>query len=328
MVLPAGIAQQLAGASIQQITLTFQPWSGAGNAGSANLLLGYANFSTLPGTWAGTGITQIANTTVSTDSSEEITLDLTATGLGSALMSGSATALTIGPGTAPGAAAYDGPNANMYDLSLVGAGGVYAGQITDPTLTVSYTNGAAVSGGNGGPGYIAVTYVNPEGSPVASMQPQAVTDDTGNQHAAAYTGQISAYDPTVTAPGNYKPESWKILAAPSGITGTLRYKLLSEINMVFIDVNCVIQSASSSSGTAFTYAAALQPQYWPSVVSSNGNLREFPLSTNGAWASVSNGSPRLQVTSTGAVTIAAPQYTTATGGNAVRITGTIMYPTD
>jgi hypothetical protein len=154
------------------------------------VLLQYAAFTTLGSTYNGGGVTTIHTYTVGENQAH--TTILTSYNLPAALKSGAAKSLVIGPGPA-------------YDLSyygyFVGAGG----GVNAPLLAITgHTGAAQVQAGAGSDGEVRITYVT-NTTVVASVQPVAVTDDTGNQMPAGFMGATSAAQP---ASNPTVPETW------------------------------------------------------------------------------------------------------------------------
>jgi hypothetical protein len=122
---------------------------------------------------------------------------------------------------------------------------------------------------------------------------------------------------TACEPGtSVTPEVWHTVSNPTGVTGTIRVKILTEANAALLQVNCSITSTLAS---ASNYAAGSVPSsaYYPA-----SNLQQ-PLSVSQPIAA-SQASPRVGLTTAGAVTLAMPAFVTA--GNACTVEGTWMYP--
>ena len=232
MMLPAGIFNTLGGASIQSITLTLQV-EGGGQNGTGTLLIGVASASgsTIPASFDGTGTISLLAVPVDTSQPNVVSIDLSSTNLSAYLTSPGAYMLVLGEGLNPTYSSYTQPTAPAYNVQVVGAGGVASGFSQDPTLTVTYTSSAVNSSGPGLPGYIAITYVTTSGTPVASVQPSSYTDDEGNQFASGFTGPITAFDPTITTPGNYVAEGWKTLGTITPNLTNARFRMLPDGNV-------------------------------------------------------------------------------------------------
>ena len=82
----------------------------------------------------------------------------------------------------------------------------FHGADPDPTISAAleiyYTAAGAslVSAGNGSDGYIVIRYINPQGTPVATVLPQTTTDASGNTHGPGFTATPANYN--VWQPGS------------------------------------------------------------------------------------------------------------------------------
>jgi hypothetical protein len=219
LLLPPGLATTLTGKTIVDCYLTVY------NANPTNTIdpileVNYSADASLPtlyeNTAAYSSITQLAPYVLqsSTDAQQ---ISLMNTALPVALQNGTATAIVIGPGgtaaTPPNAQldAYNAPAANYFYTSIYGPGATDSfGNSLEPVLTVIYTTGTPFRGQTAGGGYIAITAINNEAIPVATVEPFAVTDAEGNQLGAGFTGQIQAFNPMTAnqTPGAFKPEIW------------------------------------------------------------------------------------------------------------------------
>lgn len=116
------------------------------------------------------------------------------------------------------------------------------------TLLIGYTSGAAAfrSGGRGAPGYIVVSYITPEGVPVSTVLPDAVTDAGGNAVGAGFTADATGYN--VWQPGS-SPKTLETAHnvtlingwANSGANPVLQYRLLPG---GFVHLTGVVSAAS------------------------------------------------------------------------------------
>jgi hypothetical protein len=91
-----------------------------------------------------------------------VTADLTESQLGLYIQGGVATALVLGPGPAPGFAAYNQSTASGFFTAIHGPGAAdSAGNSLAPYLTITYAQASTVQQGSpGGAGAIYVTYLN------------------------------------------------------------------------------------------------------------------------------------------------------------------------
>jgi hypothetical protein len=171
----------LSGKTIDQVSIRLE-WTHTWYNNGAYVILGYTNRSSLPSSWNAGGITGI-KTWWQGNVGGTVTTDLTGQGLGSALQSGAAQSVSLGPGSSF--------NLNNYG-SAYGAGGDN-GQ--NPLITVNWHTGAApVQAGGGADGKVVITYFT-AGVLLAALQPAAGTDTAGNAFAAGYTGPVTAVQP-------------------------------------------------------------------------------------------------------------------------------------
>lgn len=280
---------------------------------AATLILGYATDTTLPTTFTSSTVVNIAYLGVPPSSNGTVvTWDLSNTGLGTALQSGNAGCLVIGPGNAPGAADYTGNTAAQYSVALIGAGGVQAGYLQDLTLTVTYSATTGKAGGDGAPGKILITFINPQGTPVASLQPAAITDGSGNTYAGGYNGNSVAFQPgsnpatpevqhTVggaSGLGTTLATGWSVASAPF----PLRFKLMPD-NTVLVTGRLVNSSNLSSGPISITtlptaYAPATEQTFIATV-----NNNASPYAASGVYC---------QIDTTGLITMWGTLSTTQT----------------
>lgn len=292
MILPSGIAAKLAGATIQSVTLRLAT---SGFGGGKTALLGYTNNTFLPSSFNGSGVTNLKAFNLGANNSPTTyTYDLTSTTLGSALQSGSATALTFGYSGAPGA--YNSSNAANYYLAVFGVSNSQPSLA--PQLTVTYTPSAAINGGAGAAGAIAINYINPQGTPICSILDAATTDSGGNQFAAGYTGLATAFQPGTTP---LVPETWHQLSlsnssgSGNGVNGFFyRLTVEGELEMIW-DINYT----TSAGQTIGTLPAGYRPATQVHV--STGWYNQSNAST---YQSATAFNPLVTVNSSGTVVIA------------------------
>lgn len=321
MLMPAGI-KSLVGSgawTVQQISITFT------NANPTNpvdtiLEFAYTNDTSLPQLLDGSSAIEYVGNALIPAGAGTVTYDLTNSDLASAILGGTATALMFGPSANANFDAYNASTGAQFYCEVYGVGATDVfGNSLQPFLTVVLQKTLTVQvGGGGGVGAIAITQIDDEGQPVAMVQSFAGVDDEGNEYAQGFTGNISTWVPGVFDPSVV--ETWHSMSLPSGTTGSLRYTSLAEVGLVVIDVNLTITSALAA-GTTYASSTTLPSAYCPTVLT--GGLREFPLSVNGAYTAVSNGSPRMQVTSSGGVSILAPGFSSV--GSSPRVQGFITY---
>lgn len=173
--LPSSVQSDLAGVTIDSVTIRLE-WLHTWYNSGGDVAFGYNNRTSLPTTWNGADITSVA-TWFQGSVGSPVTTDLSSTGLGAALQSGAAKALTVGPG--PGS--ISNPNLNYYGYFYGGGGGDPNQQ---PLLTVNYHTGAAPkTAGSGANGQIKVTYSSSTTLNL-SISAAAGTDSFGNSFPA------------------------------------------------------------------------------------------------------------------------------------------------
>lgn len=157
----------------------------------------------------------------------------------------------------------------------------------------TYDTEDIVGGGAGDPGYIVVSYITPEGTPVSTVLPAAETDASGHALGAGFTADPANYN--VWQPGSSpKVLETKHPATLAGLSGWTQqsggmivgYKLLPG-NIVAV-TGAVNAASGAAAGVLFTVPLAYRPAatqplfFWPAV---NGNTvadwRAFISSTDG-----------------------------------------------
>jgi hypothetical protein len=154
------------------------------------------------------------------------------------------------PVTVSGFGAWNDDEAEDWNCAFTGA------NADDSTLSaeliVKYhpTAGAKNSGGKGAPGYIVISYLNPEGTPVATVLPAATTDAGGNGLGAGFTADATNYH--VWHPGSspLQLETWQTISGYSNSwarldsTSDLKYILLPG-NLVLLTARLVVPATFS-----------------------------------------------------------------------------------
>lgn len=238
----ASIQSDLSGVSISKVTLRLHVQHSWYNSG-LTCILGYTSYADTghPNTWNGsTNRTALTNYDIGEGST--VTRDLTGTGLGSALQSGAAKTLCVGPGSS-----YDLNNYGYF----TGPGGSSS---QEPSLYIEGTTGTGVNvGGNGQDGQVIINYQTAT-ILVAAISPVAGTDANGNAFGVGYTGQTNAFtpgsNPTVV-------ETWNSITPGNSWTGTLQYKYMSD-NSVWL-VGSMVTPAAGVNGTIVTLPAGYRP---------------------------------------------------------------------
>lgn len=162
----------------------------------------------------------------------------------------------------------DPENAEWY-CEFYGTGTDQA--LQDASLSVNYylANGGGGSppgsGGAGGAGYIKISYLNPEGTPITTILPNAATDGGGNGLASGVTTDgLQTWQPG-TNPKQL--ETWHNLTPLKGAAGNLpttnvlRYKRIPG-NMVMLQMTLIY--AAGNYITLNANIASLPPLYAPS----------------------------------------------------------------
>ncbi len=248
----------LAGKTIDSVSIRLK-WLHTWYNSGATVYLGYTNNASIPGSYGGasTAVKSWAQGNVGSP----VTTNLTNAGLGSALQSGAAKAIIIGPGSGSF-------NLNNYGY-MYGAGG---DNNQNPLITVNWHTGSIpVAAGNGANGQAVITY-SASSVLLCAISPVAGTDTAGNAYAAGYTGPVQAFHP---GSNPTTVEGWQTLTPlPSGLTGSLRCKLVAELNIVLIDA---LFNWTGTAAKSFTlpslptgYATSI-PGSLARIYTSNGN---------------------------------------------------------
>lgn len=275
----AQMQSDLSGATINSVSVSLtnqHSWYGTG----CYAILGYAPFSSFGSIGNPSGSTENA-VNFFVNQGQSITKDITGYGFGTAFQSGAARSLMLGPSASTGGGA-----GNLWNY------GYFAGGPNSVSLTINYTpsgGGASQFAGNGGPGRIQITYQT-NISLVSAISPQSGQDSSLNAFAAGYTGVVQAFHPGSVPTA---VETWQSLTLPSGLTGSFRYKMVAEYNVVKIDVNV---TWSATTATTYTFASGLPTAYSVSVPNSNGRI--YTMAGN-ATMSAAGALPRLFIGSAG-----------------------------
>lgn len=314
-----------------QVLLTFRN-ANPSNSVPSILPIGYSYDTSLPSTYTGADLVQYVGYLAIEPGATWVTIDLTQSYLmqgisgsygsvPSAIVLGPTTTLTADPWYA-----YNSPTGNAFYSQVYGPGATdAAGNSLAPYLTIVYSSGTGsiVSdtapvflGTFGGEGALKVSLVSNEVTPVSTIQPYATTDSGGNTLAAGYTGPAVAFDPTLTTPGTAAPETWKAVSPPSGMTGTIRYRMMAESNTMVLNVNVTITSTTVAN-TDYVCGTAINSLYWPDSVQYFPVITSFNIA-GGSWV------PYLGVATTGIITFYMPEFTLA--GHTSTVAGTYHVP--
>jgi hypothetical protein len=129
-------------------------------------------------------------------------------------------------------------------------------------LEIYYTASGAsvVTAGAGSDGYIVVRYLDPKGTPIATVLPEAAVDAGGNNLGAGFTADSGNYN--VWQPGSNPRtlESWHAMTLVNGWTaggGTSSYYRLLPGNLLVLKIN--VDAASSTNDLFFTLPVGWRP---------------------------------------------------------------------
>lgn len=115
------------------------------------------------------------------------------------------------------------------------------------------------------------------------------------------------------------PEDWHTVTTPTGMTGTIRVKVLPLYNLAVLDINVTITSTNTTA-TSYTTGNLPSSAYYPA------GARQYDTSVNQKFTTVSNASPRINIPTSGALTFDMPGF--ASSGLSCIVSGTILYPLD
>jgi hypothetical protein len=232
----------------------------------------WTNDTTLPGTYISDNSGNEVAAIPIPAGAGQITYDITMSGLVAAaasgnIQAGTATALFLGPVASPHIDAYNAVTGPDFYAAIYGPGAAdTSGNSQAPYLTLVLVKvPTAQQGSSGAGGGIVISYIDPEHTPIAAIEPYATTDDDGNTFAEGYTGPVTAFNPALATPGFFAPEEAhntvgvnSFTCNPSGFPG-LQYWLGAD-NMVHIS-GCV-QNPSNGGPTSTTFFT-LPSEYWP-----------------------------------------------------------------
>lgn len=165
---------------------------------------------------------------------------------------------------------------------------------SDPTLSaaleISYqaAGSSLVTGGDGADGYIVIRYLNPKGTPVASVVPQSTTDAGGNVHNAGINAASSQYSVWQPNSSPQIPEVFhSVTSNPPNFTINLSgmvtgYKLLPG-NMLYIAVDGTA-GATTTGLNVMTLPTGWRPagtHFGAAISSTNGDTTFYQVGTTG-----------------------------------------------
>lgn len=258
LLLPKGLASQLTGSTIVNVFLTVTN-AFPTNTVESILEIGYSADVALPQTYDGSSLVSYVAAIPVTVGAGTITYDMTPSGIGANIKNGTATALVMGPGSAPSFDAFNAVTGQQFYASVYGPGAADAfGNAEYPYLTIIYEPTVTTQQGSAGAsGAILITAVTNSSVPVAFAEPFAGTDPAGNQYAQGFTGQITAWNPSNSTPGQFTPEVWHPATLINSWTGTLKYKLTGN-NSVRI-LGAVTAPNPDSNSICFQLPAVYRP---------------------------------------------------------------------
>ncbi len=185
----------------------------------------------------------------------------------------------------PAFGSWNSTEAEDWYCSFTGADADNAGITAIIAVKYTLASGNQNAGGTGAPGYIVVSYINPQGTPVATVLPAAITDAKGNALGAGFTADAKNYN--VWKPGSSPRviDSWIQATMLNGWTGNsgtpvVQYKI-EPGNLLHIVG--LLDPSSKSSNTAFV----LNSGYRPNVTHDVG-IAMHPPGVLGAFARVDN----------------------------------------
>lgn len=171
---------------------------------------------------------------------------------------------------------------------------------------------SGANGGNGARGMVRVTYTQPGTTGIQwSLSSSAGTDGSGNSYPAGFQGTVTAVQPG-SSPST--PEVWHAVSLGTNLTGTIRVKVLP-FNAVMLDISV---SDSSATAASITIGSLPSSSYYPT------SARSFPLALNGSPSTLGTVNARVNVPTSGALTIT----TTTTTGAPVAYNCSVIYPLD
>jgi hypothetical protein len=205
----------------------------------------------------------------------QVTFDITNSTLATAFAAGNLVALVLGgfQGDATydiGDGAYSNADSFAWNTVVTGTGA------TDPTtdMTINFelypTASSNLIGGDGAPGSIVLSFIDPRYWPVCAIEPAATTDANNNAFAAGITtDSVMGFDPTVVTPPRVV-ETWHslgALAGGSGLTmGTARYRYAPDDGgTLVLQIAFYLTNGTVVTGGNYNFAVTLPAALRPSV---------------------------------------------------------------
>lgn len=228
-----------------------------------------------------------------------ITFDITNSTLASYFSAGNLVALMFGGFQGEvtydiGDGAYSDPDAFAWNTVITGANA--DSQATDMSLNFELYPVAASNkvGGDGAPGSLILSFIDPRYWPVCAIEPAAATDSDGHTFAAGVTtDSVVGFDPTVVTPPRV-PETWHTLgslAGGSGLTMSVaRYRYAPDDGgTLVLEVAYFIANGTVVTGGQYAFSVTLPAALRPTVSVTAGNdVLGFPVTNvNGGSFSIS-----------------------------------------
>jgi hypothetical protein len=280
-------SSDLSGVTIDSVYIRLEMLHSWYNAG-ATVYLGYTNNTSIPSTYGGSS-TSVLSWNQAPGS--PVTTNLTNHGFSSALQSGSARAIILGPGSG---------SFNLQNYCyFYGEGGDNA---QNPLITVNWHTGAApVTAGNGADGVVKVTYVSSSTLELA-ISPSSGTDANSNAYGAGLTGVVQAFRPASSPTAVETWHSISLTGGPAGITGYIRIKKIAESTLVILDMEISFTTLVAQSSTT---VGNLPSGYYPTVA------RHVPVGVGGTVTNANEA--RVFIPTSGGVQLIFPIGASAAG---------------
>jgi len=272
ILLPPGLAKLFPSATYTILACTLTVNNAIPGAAQPVILeIGASSDTSLASTWDGTHSLGTMGYLLVPAGAGAVTYDLLPTGFPALMQAGTAGAITLGPAATTTFESYAGTTAGSFYGSVYGPGSYdTSNNYLGPVLSVTYvlTSSVPNRGSWGGPGLLRVALVDNAHTPVSAVQAFATTDGNGNKFAPGYTGDTNSFDPTVTAPGQFVPETWKLVggagnppflnswANQGGTFASLQFKRTSGMETRIVGV---INGTSATNGWVFTLPGAYCP---------------------------------------------------------------------
>jgi hypothetical protein len=308
MALFPNLIQQLKGATINSMNLSFTVQSTNASVLPVWFLLAGAGTTELPPTFgSASDITGFGNVAPPTQllmvpvpagpAGRTVNFDMTSATLASYLETGYMFALVLGgfqgdPTYDIGDGAYNDADSFAWQTVLTGSGATDA--TTNMMVSFEYYHaGGNQVGGDGAPGGLFLSYIDPRYWPITAIEPAVATDSDGHTFAAGVTtDSIVGFDPTVTSPPRV-PETWHslgALGAGSGITiDTARYRYSPEDGgSLVVQVTFFVANGTVITGGQYNFATTLPTAVRPTCSpTASHDVQVFPMLNQNASGTLS-----------------------------------------